>query len=94
MDKIIPITWKEWKTGREARRETLRKLGLDATSRRSASSSDKHLRKAFGGTRVPDFSASPREPHAALVPADHLVETNPCANDENGNARTSEAMVD
>ncbi len=62
MDKVISITWEEWKAGREAKRETLRKLGLDAPSRRSISSSDKHLRKAFGGKRVPDFSVSPREP--------------------------------
>ncbi len=62
MDKVISITWEEWKAGREAKRETLRKLGLDSPSRRSYSSSDKRLRKAFGGTRVPDFSVSPSFP--------------------------------
>ncbi len=70
MDKVISYTWEEWKAGREARREALRKLGLDGPSRRSARSSDKHLRKAFGGKRVPDFSASPCEPNAAPVPTD------------------------
>ncbi len=54
MDKAISITWEEWKAGREAKRETLRKLGLDSPSRRSSSSSDKRLHKAFGGKRVPE----------------------------------------
>jgi len=58
MDKVISITWEEWKAGREAKRTTLRKLGLDSSSRRSSSSSDKRLRKAFGGKRVPDLSVS------------------------------------
>lgn len=71
MDKVISITWEEWKAGRAAKRETLRKLGLDVPSRRRASSSDKHLRKAFGGKRVPDFSASSSEPNAAPVETDH-----------------------
>jgi hypothetical protein len=65
MDRTISITWEEWKAGREARRETLRRLGLDSPSRRSSSSSDKHLRKAFGGRRVPDFSATPPESEPA-----------------------------
>ena len=65
MDKVISITWEEWKAGREAKREALRKLGLDSPSRRSFSSSDKHLRKAFGGKRVPDLSVS--EPSAPTV---------------------------
>ncbi len=56
MDKVISVTWEEWKAGREAKRETLRKLGLDSPSRRSSSSSDKRLRKAFGGKRAPDLS--------------------------------------
>jgi len=56
MDKGISVTWEEWKAGREAKRETLRKLGLDSPSRRSSSSSDKRLRKAFGGKRAPDLS--------------------------------------
>lgn len=58
MDKVISVTWEEWKAGREAKRETLRKLGLDSPSRRSSSSSDKRLRKAFGGKRVPDLSVA------------------------------------
>lgn len=55
MDKRISITWEEWKAGREAKREALRQRGLDAPSRRSTSSSDKRLRKAFGGRRAPSF---------------------------------------
>lgn len=58
MDKVISVTWEEWKSGRGAKRETLRKRGLDSPSRRSSSSSDKRLRKAFGGQRVPDLSVS------------------------------------
>ena len=65
MDKVIAVTWEEWKAGREAKRETLRRLGLDSPSLRSFSSSDKHLRKAFGGKRVPDLSVS--EPSAPTV---------------------------
>ncbi|MGI6099279.1 MAG: hypothetical protein GX174_06255 [Lentisphaerae bacterium] len=58
MAREIRITWEEWKAGRAARRETLRKYGLDSPSRRSSSSSDKRLRKAFDGKRAPDFSGS------------------------------------
>ena len=58
MDKVISVTWEAWQAGREAKREALRKLGLDSPSRRSSSSSDKPLRKAFGGKRVPDCSIS------------------------------------
>lgn len=56
MHKVISATWEEWKAGRAAKRETLRKRGLDSPSRRSCSSSDKRLRKAFGGDRAPDLS--------------------------------------
>ena len=62
MDKRISITWEEWKAGREAKRESLRRLGLDSPSRRSASSSDRRLRKAFGGKRFPDLSGVEPEP--------------------------------
>ena len=58
MDEVISVTWEEWKAGREAKREALRKHGLDSPSCRSSSSSDKHLRKAFGGKRVPELSVS------------------------------------
>ena len=58
MDKVIAVTWEEWKAGREAKRETLRKRGLDVPSRRSSSSPDKRLRKAFVGKRVPDLFVS------------------------------------
>jgi len=58
MDKFISVTWEEWKAGREAKRETLRKRGFDSSSRRSSSSSDKRFKKAFGGKRVPNFSVS------------------------------------
>lgn len=59
MDKAISITWEEWKAGRAAKREVLRKLGLDAPSRRNTSSSDKHLRRAFKGKRAPNLSVTP-----------------------------------
>ena len=49
----IRLTWEEWKAARAAKRETLRKLGLDAPSRRSESTSDRRLRAAFGGGRAP-----------------------------------------
>ncbi len=58
MDKVISVTWEDWKSGREAKRENLRKRGLDSPSRRNSSSSDKRLRKAFGGKRAPDLSDS------------------------------------
>ena len=61
MDKRFSITWEEWKAGREAKREALRRRGLAAPSRRSASSSDQRLRKAFRGERIPDWSTSPRD---------------------------------
>ncbi len=48
-------TWDEWKAARAAKREALRRLGLDAPSRRSESTSDRRLRAAFGGERAPIF---------------------------------------
>ena len=33
----VRLTWEEWKAARAAKRETLRRLGLDAPSRRSES---------------------------------------------------------
>ena len=51
-DEVIRISWEEWKAGRAAKRETLRKLGLDAPSRRPFGH-DNRLRAAFGGERAP-----------------------------------------
>ena len=51
----IRLTWDEWKAARAAKREALRRLGLDAPSRRSESTSDRRLRAAFGGERAPTF---------------------------------------
>jgi alpha-galactosidase len=51
--KEIVISWEEWQAGRKAKREQLRKAGLDKSSRRERSSSDKRLKKAFGGRRAP-----------------------------------------
>ena len=52
----IRLTWDEWKAARAAKRETLRRLGLDKPSRRSESTSDRRLRQAFGGERAPVFT--------------------------------------
>ena len=51
----IRLTWDEWKAARAAKREALRRLGLDAPSRRSESTSDRRLRAAFDGERAPTF---------------------------------------
>ena len=51
----IRLTWDEWKAARAAKREALRRLGLDAPSRRSESTSDRRLRAAFGGERASIF---------------------------------------
>ena len=55
----IRLTWEEWKAARAAKRETLRRLGLDAPSRRSESTSDRRLRRAFDGERAPNFACFP-----------------------------------
>ena len=54
-DEVIRISWEEWKAGRAAKRETLRKLGLDAPSRRPFGH-DNRLRAVFGGERAPMFA--------------------------------------
>ena len=54
-NKVIRTSWDEWKAGRAAKRETLRKLGLDAPSRRPFGH-DGRLRPAFGGSRAPSFA--------------------------------------
>lgn len=51
----IRLTWDEWKATRAAKREALRRLGLDTSSRRRESTSDRRLRAAFGGERAPTF---------------------------------------
>lgn len=49
------MKWEEWLLSRADKRETLRQAGLDAPSRRktSYSSSERRMRQAFGGERVP-----------------------------------------
>ena len=51
------IGWEEWLRSREAKREALRRAGLDAPSRRSTShgTADARLRRAFGGRRAPEW---------------------------------------
>jgi len=53
--KEIVIGWDEWLASRAAKRENLRRLGLDAPSRRTTDygTSGRRLRAAFGGLRVP-----------------------------------------
>ncbi len=51
--EIVRISWEEWKASRAAKRAVLERLGLDAPSIRSRSSSDRRLRAAFGGFRAP-----------------------------------------
>lgn len=59
----IRISWKEWQSSRAAKREALRSAGVEASSRRktSYSTSDRLLRKAFGGARTPSFTSSDRK---------------------------------
>jgi len=53
------ISWEAWQATREAKRANLRRLGLDAPSRRETdySTSGRRLRKAFGGARGPMMGA-------------------------------------
>ena len=52
------MTWEEWKTSRERKREVLRRYGVDAPSRRKTSfnTSERHMVKAFGGSRIPSWA--------------------------------------
>lgn len=52
------MTWQEWLDSREAKREVLRKYGVDAPSRRTTSfnTSERFMVKAFGGKRIPDWA--------------------------------------
>jgi len=47
--------WEEWLESRNARRRISEKIG-PPVSRRSASATDKKLRRLFNGERGPDFS--------------------------------------
>jgi len=51
----IVIGWEEWRASRAAKRANLRRLGLDAPSRRTTDygNAGRRLRNAFGGARVP-----------------------------------------
>ena len=53
------MKWEEWLLSRAAKRETLRRAGLDAPSRRktSFSASERRMRRAFAGERVPVWAA-------------------------------------
>ena len=55
-NEVIRLSWEEWQAGRTAKRETLRKLGQDAPSRRPFGHDDR-LRVAFGGSRAPSFAS-------------------------------------
>ena len=50
---IVRMTWDEWKAARAAKREALRRAGLDRPSIRTKSSSDVRLRMVFHGKRRP-----------------------------------------
>lgn len=56
---VRAMRWEEWLLSRAAKRETLRRAGLDAPSRRKTSHSDseRRMRQAFGGLRAPDFGS-------------------------------------
>ena len=49
------MTWEEWLKSREVKRKTLRKYGCGAPSRRSTSlnTSERFMKKYFGGSRIP-----------------------------------------
>lgn len=57
MAKEIVIGWNEWLASRAAKRANLRRLGLDAPSRRETDygTSGRRLRAAFGGLRAPQL---------------------------------------
>ena len=52
--EVIRVACEEWKSGRIAKREALRKLGLGAPSRRPFGH-DNRLRPSFGGARTLSF---------------------------------------
>lgn len=57
MHKSLVIGWEEWRASRAAKRELLRRAGLDAPSRRKTAvgTGDLRLRRMFNGARVPDL---------------------------------------
>lgn len=52
------MKWEEWRLSRAAKRDALRRAGLDAPSRRKTSfnASERRMRQAFGGLRVPAWA--------------------------------------
>ena len=54
------MAWGDWLASRAAKREALRRHGLDAPSRRNTSwsTSERRMRNAFGGARIPQFAVS------------------------------------
>ena len=52
------MTWQEWQEYRRGRRDAMRLFGTDAPSRRSTSfnAAERHMRRAFGGARIPAFA--------------------------------------
>ena len=63
------ITWQEWLDSRETKRAALRKYGVDAPSRRRTSfnSSERFMRQAFGGARIPQFAQARASARAAFA---------------------------
>jgi len=55
MPEPIVFGWEEWKASRAAKRDNLKRLGLQTPSRRETDygKSGQRLRKAFGGQRAP-----------------------------------------
>lgn len=54
--KDRPISWEDWLKGRRARRETGNRVAPEII-RRPSSSSDKRLRRLFGGQRGMPFKS-------------------------------------
>lgn len=50
----VSWTWEEWQASRAARRAVAQRVGAKVT-RRGESSSDRRLRRTFGGQRGPAF---------------------------------------
>lgn len=60
MPEPLVLGWEEWRASRPAKREMLRRVGLDSPSRRKTvvGTGDIRLRRMFNGARVPDFQSS------------------------------------
>ena len=54
------MTWDVWKAWRQSRRDALAKYGCDTPSRRTRSydASERFMRAAFGGRRIPAWAES------------------------------------